>query len=52
MAKAVREGRRVFPLELQVKVSILEYKLDDQGQLLFRGRRWVLESEPLRTGLI
>lgn len=52
MAKAVQEGKRVFPSELQVKVSILECELDGQGRLLFRGRRWVPESEPLRTGLI
>jgi hypothetical protein len=52
MTKAVREGKRVFPPELQVKVSISECELNDQEQLLFRGRRWVPESEPLRTGLI
>src|SRR5450756_829495 len=52
MAKAVQEGKRVFPSELQVKVSISECELDGQGRLLFRGRRWVPESEPLRTGLI
>ena len=52
MAKAIREEKRAFPLELRVKVSILECELDSQERLLFRGRRWVPESEPLRTGLI
>ena len=52
MTTAVREGKRTFPSELQVKVSISECELDNQERLLFRGRRWVPESEPLRTGLI
>ncbi len=52
MVKSVEEGKRVFPTELQVKVSISECEVDAQGRLLFRGRRWVPESEPLRTGLI
>ena len=52
MVKAVREQNRTFPSLLGVKVSIGECSLDDKGNLLFRGRRWVPESEPLRTGLI
>lgn len=39
IAKAIREEKRVFPSELQVKVSISECELDSQGRLLFRGRR-------------
>jgi hypothetical protein len=52
LVRAVREQKRTFPSTLGVKVSIGECSLDDDGKLLFRGRRWVPESEPLRTGLI
>ena len=52
LVKAVGDKERVFPSKLEVKVSIAECDLDGQGHLLFRSRRWVPESEPLRTGLI
>src|SRR5271168_4400574 len=52
MVRAVQEQRRTFPSSLGVKVSIGECSVDDKGKLLFRGRRWVPELEPLRTGLI
>jgi len=52
MVDAVKGGKRVFPSELQVKVAIAECELEAQGKILFRGRRWVPESEPLHTGLI
>jgi hypothetical protein len=52
MAKAVRKEKRVFPSGLGIKVSIAECSLSSDGKLQFRGRRWVPDSEPLRTGLI
>jgi hypothetical protein len=52
LCQAVRAGDRVFPSELEVKVSINECALSQEGELLFRGRRWVPESEELRTRLI
>jgi hypothetical protein len=49
--KAVQEDNRVFPANVGVKVSISECSLED-GKVLFRGRRWVPDSEPLRTKII
>ena len=37
---------------MKIKVSIGECSLSQSGQLLFRGRRWVPDSEELRTELI
>jgi hypothetical protein len=51
-AEAVREGRRLFPSDLQLKVSIAECALSTRGKLMFRGRRWVPDNEELRTKLI
>ena len=51
-AEAVRRGARSFPTTFGLKVSIAECDLDSEGQLLFRGRRWVPNSEPLRTSII
>ena len=50
----VRRGDRVFPadLVLPVKVLVLDYVLDDNGYLRFRGRLWVPDYEPLRTAII
>jgi transposase InsO family protein len=50
--QAIQEGVRKFPPKLQLKVSISECSIDSQGFLRFRGRRWVPQSEPLRTMLI
>jgi hypothetical protein len=52
LKQAVRDSQRRFPTRLKVNTSITECELDERGQLLFRGRRWVPESEPLRTRLI
>ena len=54
LVQAVKEGRRTFPTGLSspVKVSISDCVIDENGSLLFRGRRWVPNSEPLRTKLI
>lgn len=56
MTQAIQKEKRVFPLELlrdyNTRVSIGECTLDARGKLCFRGRRWVPDSEPLRTGVI
>lgn len=52
MVEAVKSGSRVFPSSLGVRVSINECSVDEKDQLLFRGRRWVPNSEPLRVRLI
>jgi hypothetical protein len=52
LKKAVRDGDRLFPKDLEIKVSINECKLSPEGHLLFRDRRWVPDSEELRTKLI
>jgi len=52
MVEAIQEEKRVFPSSLKIKVSIGECSLSQSGQLLFRGRRWVPDSEELRTELI
>ena len=49
---AIRRDARIFPTALGLKVSIAECSLNEEGRLLFRGRRWVPDSEPLRTALI
>jgi hypothetical protein len=48
----VRDKATRFPARLQMKVSISECELNDQDSLLFRGRRWVPNSEELRTRMI
>ena len=52
MVKAVQEGERTFPRDLGVKILISDYELNEDGKLIFRGRRWVPESEELRTKLL
>ena len=49
---AIRDGNTRFPKELQLSVSISECELDNRGQPLFRGRRWVPDYEPLRTRIM
>ena len=49
--QAVREGRRTFPPELRLKVSIGECEVQE-GQVLFGDHTWVSDSKPLRTWLI
>lgn len=41
-----------FPPELGIRVSIGECEVDADDRVLFRKRRWVPDSEPLRTRLI
>ena len=52
MVKAVQEGERTFPKDLGVKVSMSDCELNEDRKLMFRGRRWVPESEELRTKLL
>jgi RNase H-like domain found in reverse transcriptase/Reverse transcriptase (RNA-dependent DNA polymerase)/Integrase zinc binding domain/Chromo (CHRromatin Organisation MOdifier) domain len=54
LIKAVRDGKRTFSSDLEepVKVSIADCTLTTDGSLLFRGRRWVPNHEPLKTRLI
>lgn len=51
LVEVVRKGERKFPVTLGVKVSISECEVRD-NELFFRGRRWVPDSEPLRTKVI
>jgi hypothetical protein len=39
LKKAVGDRDRLFPKDLEIKVSINEYKLSPEGHLLFRDRR-------------
>jgi len=50
--RAVLEQERRFPPSLGVKCSISECAISDQGELLYRGRRWVPGGEKLRTRII
>jgi hypothetical protein len=50
--KAVQEDRKTFPNHLNLKVSIRECSISKEGDLLFRGRRWVPNKETLRTSII
>ena len=50
--QAVLGQERRFPLSLGVKCSIAECSINDQGELLYRGRRWVPNDENLRTRII
>ena len=51
LKQAVRDLQPRFPSDLGIKVSISECELEEE-RLLFRGRRWVPYSEPLRTRII
>lgn len=53
MAKeAVLGQERRFPPSIGVKCSIAECSVNNQGELLYRDRRWVPNSEELRTRII
>jgi hypothetical protein len=52
MVTMIRNGQRLFPSSLGVRVSMSEYSLLASGALLFRGRYWVPDSDELRTKLI
>ena len=48
---AIQEGARKFPPSLNLKISLAECSVET-NKVLFRGREWVPDSEPLRTTLI
>jgi len=50
--QAVINGERRFPVHLELKASIAECRIDEDLFLLYRNRKWVPASEPLRTMLI
>lgn len=52
LKQAVKDGARRFPRHLGIRVSITECELSEDNRLLFRGRLWVPEFEPLRTRLL
>jgi len=51
LCQAVRDGKRSFPPELGIKVSIADCTLN-QDNLHYRSHLWVPNSEPLRTRLV
>jgi len=50
--KAVTDGLRKFPRELDLHVSIAECDVDPFGKLRYRERIWIPDFEPLRTELM
>ena len=50
--QAVLNGERRFPAHLDLKASIAECRVDEDMLLLYRNRKWVPASEPLRTMLM
>ena len=46
---AVEEGARRFPPQLKIPVSISQCSVDADGDVRFSDRKWVPDSEPLRT---
>jgi hypothetical protein len=50
--QAVLNGERRLPPSLSLKISIADCAVDQDSRLLYRDRRWVPQSEPLRTELI
>ncbi len=52
MAKAIQDGERKFPSSLGIHILMSECSVDKQGQLHFRGRRWIPEDETLCTRIV
>lgn len=52
MIESIREGKRIFPAALGLKVSISEYSLSVAEYLKFRERFWVSDLEKLRIKII
>jgi hypothetical protein len=50
--KAVKDGQQSIPKHLQLKVSIGECSVSEEGHLRFRERRWVPAGRNLRTRII
>lgn len=49
---AIRKGKRTFPTDLKLKLSIAECSLSEEGKPMFRERLWVPDLEELRTKMI
>jgi hypothetical protein len=49
--QAVASQQRRFPVALQIKCSITEFKVKDQV-LYYQNRKWVPNHEPLQTSII
>jgi hypothetical protein len=50
--RVVRNREHKMSSEYRLKVSITEYTLSLQGDLLFRGKRWVPSIDNLQTRII
>ena len=49
---AVREGRRSLSSTRKIAISLSDCTIDQEERLQWRGRVWVPDFEPLRTGVI
>ena len=49
---AIKKGKRTLPTFLAFKIYISDCSLNNNETLFFKKRKWVTESEPLRTQLI
>lgn len=52
LCKSIWQNKRLFPSELNQKISLSECLIDARGALCFRNRLWILDWEPLHTALI
>lgn len=52
MYKAVKDSKRVFPGELNLKRAISVCDFDERGALRFRNRVWIPDYKPLQIALI
>lgn len=52
LKECVKRGDRRFPPDAAMRVQISDCALDNDKGLTWRGRKWVPDDEPLRTGLI
>ena len=50
--KALKDSKKVFPSELNLKIAISECDFDERDALRFRKRVWIPDYEPLQTALI
>lgn len=50
--RALWNDERIFPSDLNLKISIGECELDPRGALCFRHRLWIPSWEPLQTAFI
>ena len=49
---AIIQRERRFPTDLHLPISISECSIDTNGRTCWRGRIWIPEYEPLRTGIL